>query len=187
MEPQAQVMTYPGVGIREQGGASVDCLGELLTSIISPKETKPCIKLGDCCFDPVTGIETGSRLSIKVDCEGRRASTGNRTITMSGTVDNHQGQRKPFTLFLSLWHQEDDSEWMAGSGCCRFWSRRLDISCAGGERKQLSDTLFDVDVYQTLLSGRLISGRGRGFLFFQNRLCLNDRSRSSYGKIEAGL
>ena len=183
----SQVMTYPGVGIREQGGASVDCLGELLTSIISPKETRPCIELGDCCFDPVTGIETGSRLSIKVDCEERRASTGNRTITMSGTVDNHQGQVKPFTLYLSLWHQEGGPGWMAGSSCCCSWSRRLDIPCAGRERKQLFDTLFDVEVYRRLLSGRLVSGRGRGFLFFQNRLCLSDRSRSSYGKIEAGL
>lgn len=187
MEPQAQVMTYSDVDVGKPGCLSVDCLGELLTSIISPKETRPCIELGDCCFDPATGIETGSRLSIKVACEERRASAGNRTITMSGTVDNHQGQRKPFTLFLSLWHQEDDSEWMPGSGCCRFWSRRLDISCAGGERKQLFDTLFDVEVYRILLSGRLISGRGRGFLFFQNRLGLSDRVRRSYGKIEAGL
>lgn len=183
----SQVMTYPGFGFREGGCLVVECIGELLASIISLKATRPCIELGDCCFDPATGVETRSRFSIKVDCEERWVSTGIRTITMSGVVDNHQGQRKPFTLFLSLWFQKDDSEWMPGSGCCRFWSRRLDISCAGGERKQLSDTLFDVEVYQTLLSGRLISGRGRGFLLFQNRLGLSDRLRSSYGKIEAGL
>ncbi len=171
-------MTYSDVDVREQACLSVDCLGELLTSIISPKETRPCIELGDCCFDPATGVETRSRFSIKVDFEERWAATGNRTITMSGVVDNHQGQRKPFTLFLSLWLQKDDSGWMAGSGCYRSWSRRLDIPCAGKERKQLFDTLFDVEVYRTLVSGRLISGRGRGFLFFQNRLCLSDRSRS---------
>ena len=186
MDSQTQVMTYPGVGVREEGCLSVEYFGELLASIISPEANRPYIELGDCCFDPTTGIETGSRLSIKVDCEERRASTGNRTITMSGTVDNHQGQVKPFTLYLSLWHQESGLGWMAGSSCCS-WSRRLDIPCDGQEQKQLFDTLFDVEVYRTLLSGQLISGRGRGFLLFQNRLCLSGRSSSSYGKIEAGL
>jgi len=183
----SQVMTYSGVGVREQGCSSVDCFGELLASIISPKANSSCIELGDCCFDPATGIETGSRFSIKVDCEERRTSTGNRTITMSGTVDNYQGQIKPFTLYLSVWRQESGHGWPAGSSCCCSWSRMLDIPCAGRERKRLFDTLFDVELYRTLLSGRLVSGRGRGFLFFQNRLCLSDRSRSSYGKIEAGL
>ena len=163
----SQVMTYPGVGVREEGCSSVECFGQLLASIISPEANRPCIELGDCCFDPATGIETGSRLSIKVNCEERRASTGNRTIAMSGTVDNHQGQVKPFTLYLSLWHQESGPGWMAGSSCCCSWARTLDIPCAGRERKQLFDTLFDVEVCRTLLSGRIISGRGRGFLLFQ--------------------
>ena len=163
-------MTYPGVGIGEQGGLSVDFFCELLTSIISPEADRPSVKLGDCCFDPATGIETGSRFSIKVNCKDLGVSTTNRTITMSGIVDNHQGQRKPITLYLSLWHQAGDPGWLAGSGCCRSWSRRLDIPCTGGERKQLFETMFDLEVCGRLLSGQLISGRGRGFLLFQREL-----------------
>ncbi|HHB77147.1 MAG TPA: hypothetical protein ENK84_11500 [Desulfobulbus sp.] len=144
------------------------CIGELLMSILSGSKKSPRIEMGDCFCDQATAIETTSSFGITVDCEERCAPEGNRAVTMSGIVNNHQGQVRPFTLCLYMWWGNCGHVWSSGDGGYPAWSRSLTIPCAGRRKQQLSDAVFDVLLHQNNpSSARVIAGRGRGFLLFQ--------------------
>ena len=151
----------------KEDGPSLACIGKLLTSVFSGSENSPRIEMGDCFCDRATVIETTSSFAITVDCEQRCAPEGNRAVTMSGIVNNQQGQVRPFTLCLYVWQGNCDPVRGSGGGY-QAWSRILTIPCAGRRKQQLSDAVFDVLLYRNNPStARMIAGRGRGFLLFQ--------------------
>jgi len=166
-----QPETNSDFGADKNDCTPLQCIGELLTLVLSGGEDRPCIEFADCCFDPATRIEARSLFSIKVDCERRDLMDGNMAITMAGSVDNHQDESKEFTLYLYMWRQgcdHGDPGWMSGGNGLYSWSRMLDIPGAGRRPQQLSDGLFDVLLYRnTSSSARVIVGGGRGFFLFR--------------------
>ncbi len=167
-------MAHSDFGVEENGCPRFACVDTLLRSIVSGGDNQFRIALRDCCFDPATCIETSSLFSLKIDCEQRHVSTGNRIVTMSGTVDNHQGRIKAFTSSLSLWWEKRDPGWIPESSCLHGRSHKLDIPCTGRQPQQFSDMVFDVLLYRNISSpAPVISGSGRGFFLFHTG-CLSD-------------
>ena len=168
MNPQTLSVHTSGFTISQGDDPSFVCTGELPALLVSIGEDDLRIELGNCLYDRTGAIKTTSSFGITVDCEQRCAPGGNRTITMSGTVDNHQGQVIEFTFCLFMWLGQRDALWSPDSSCCHAWSRVLSIPSAGHRIQQLSDSVFDVLLYRNNpVSARMVAGNGRGFLLFQ--------------------
>ena len=121
-------------------------------------------------YDPGTGIQTTGSVRAEIDCEDVVETDGKIEITLSGTVENDQGQKETFTLFFFMWwHTSATSS--ARNDCRQTVTTNSLLIQFEDTSEHLPDAVFELDLFQKDLSCQLHAlGHGRGYLVFGNRV-----------------
>ncbi len=153
---------------RQADTLSLSRVSEVLEKILAGQNEDILVEARsqDFFYDPGTGIDTNHLLKAAIGCEKIIVKEDTIEITLSGTVENKQGQKDTCTLYFSMWWDNTTVSALKNGYRKALCTKSMQIHLKN-RSKQLSDSIFELGLYREDLSGqRHYLGQGRGYLVF---------------------
>ena len=153
---------------RQTNIASFIFVRELLTMTLAEQNDEVIIESHKFLSNQ-GGIETTGVLKVEISCGDVVKTVGKRILTLSGTVENDQGQEEMFTLYFFMWSDryittsiENRHKETLSTNSIRMQFEQTSV--------QLLDSVFNLNLYRRDPYGhQYLLGYGRGYLVFGNR------------------
>jgi hypothetical protein len=111
-------------------------------------------------------MEASGMLKARVENEKIIEKESEIEITLSGTVENQQGDKETCTLYFLMWWDQTRTSPIKNSWRKTVGSDSLLINTANTSQR-LSDSVFELDLHRkNLRRGQEFLGQGRGYLVF---------------------
>ncbi len=148
-------------------------VSELLGAVLADQDEKILIesRSQNFLYDKGTGLKTGKSLKTKIECGKVKKTEKEIEIRLSGTVENHLGQKNTCSLYFFMWW--DHTTFSLSKKTYNFDNlidaKSLLITLESNS-EHLSDSIFKLDLYRESLSGhQQYLGHGRGYLVFGHK------------------
>jgi len=121
----------------------------------------------DFFYDEGAGMQTTLSLKAVIDCEDIETDD-KLEITLSGIVENLQGQKESFTLFFFTWLDRELNHTQKEQQHITNISKKH-LSIQFENPSELFDSVFELKLYLKDRAGQQCSlGQGRGYFVFDN-------------------
>lgn len=155
-------------GIERKGAESgvFDLLGKLLSVSLARHDVEIIIESNDLYVNKGTTLHIADSAKVEIDFEDIVELDDKLEITFSGNISNNIKKIGTFTMYFHLdWDNAVDASWKYGDKTGLIHNALF--LQFGGKSKQVSDSVFKVNLYGEDLKGQQhLLGEGKGLLFF---------------------
>ena len=157
-------------GIEQKEEMSFTLVSELLRTILTDQNEEMLVEVRsqNFLYDQGSGLEAGRTLKTRIEYGTVRGTKEEVEIRLSGTVENHSGQKETCTLYFFMWWNHTVfSLTKKGNNFDKTIKRQTLLFELGNTSEVLCDSVFELDLYLKSLCGqKKFLGQGRGYLVF---------------------